>query len=116
MLKKNIAQEGNISKKMQRGKNTTTNTTLYAIENGYLADTPGFSTFSIEEIESKNLAHYFIEFRAYLKECEYHDCTHEKEKNCGIKKALQEGKISKERYERYKKIKQELQEREERKW
>ena len=108
--------EGNLSEKIQRGKNTTTSITLYPLEHGYIADTPGFSTFSIDEIESKNLAQYFIEFRPYLKKCEYADCEHEKEENCGIKNAVEKGKISEERYERYKKIKQELKQKEEHKW
>lgn len=86
-------EEGLISKKNQRGKNTTTSVILYKIENGYIADTPGFSTFSIEEIESKDLSKYFIEFGKYLNNCEYADCEHEKEENCGIKKAIKEGKI-----------------------
>ena len=116
LLEKSTAEEGNISQKIQRGKNTTTNTTLYQIGNGYIADTPGFSTFSIEEIESKELAQYFKDFQPYLKECEFIDCTHEKEENCGIKKKIEEGKISKARYENYCKIKQELKEREAYKW
>ena len=90
----NKTEEGLISKKNQRGKNTTTSVTLYKVEDGYIADTPGFSTFSIEEIESKELSKYFIEFEKYLNNCEYLDCEHEKEEDCGIKKALQEGKIN----------------------
>lgn len=70
----------------------------------------------MEEIEEKELAFYFIEFRNYLADCEYTDCRHQKEENCGIKKALQEDKISQARYERYCKIKQELKEKEEHKW
>lgn len=89
----NKTEEGLISKKNQRGKNTTTSVTLYKVEDGYIADTPGFSTFSIEEIESKDLSKYFIEFEKYLDNCEYADCEHEKEENCGIKKAIQDGKI-----------------------
>jgi len=116
LFKENKTEEGLISKKNQRGKNTTTSVTLYKIENGYIADTPGFSTFSIEEIESKELSKYFIEFRKYLKDCEYADCEHQKEENCGIKKAIQEGKIDVARYERYCKIKAELKDREEHKW
>lgn len=91
----NKTEVGLISKKNQRGKNTTTSVTLYKVENGYIADTPGFSTFSIEEIESRDLSKYFIEFSEYLNECEYADCEHEKEENCGIKKALEEGKVDK---------------------
>jgi len=112
----NKTEEGNISHKIQRGKNTTTSVTLYPINEGYIADTPGFSTFSIEEIESKDLASYFIEFRNYLPDCEYTDCEHEKEEICGIKKAVEENKISKQRYERYQRMKQELKDKEEHKW
>ena len=109
-------EEGLISKKNQRGKNTTTSVRLYKVDNGYIADTPGFSTFSVEEIESKNLSKYFVEFRKYLENCEYADCEHEKEENCGIKKALEENKINQARYERYCKIKQELKDKEEHRW
>lgn len=102
ILGKQIAEEGNISSKNKRGKNTTTQVLLYKIgENSYIADTPGFSTFDISEIEKSDLAKYFIEFRPYLAECEYVDCSHKKEENCGIKKAVEEGKISKDRYERF---------------
>lgn len=117
LFNKSITQEGMISNKIKRGKNTTTNVTLYEIEkNAYIADTPGFSTFDIEEIESKNLANYFIEFKQYIKNCEYVGCGHIKEQSCGIKNALEDKKISKDRYERYCKIYNDLKEREENKW
>lgn len=112
----NKTEEGNISKKMQRGKNTTTSVTLYSLENGYIADTPGFSTFSIEEIESEDLPNHFVEFRDYLQKCEYVDCKHIKESNCKVKEALNENKIDIGRYERYCKIREELKEKEEHKW
>ena len=64
--------EGEISKKNKKGKNTTTSIKLYEIDNKtYIADTPGFSTFSIEEIESKYLANYFIEFKKEIPNCEF---------------------------------------------
>ena len=111
-----MTQEGEISKKNKRGKNTTTATKLYEInENSYIADTPGFSTFSIEEIESKNLAIYFKEMKNEIKNCEFVGCTHIKEENCGIKGAIKEEKINIERYDRFCKIYQELKQREERK-
>ena len=113
---KEMTEEGQISKKNKRGKNTTTKTRLYEIEkNTYIADTPGFSTFEITEIESKDLAKYFREFNKYINKCEFLDCTHIKEENCGLKKAIEEGKIHKDRYERFCKIYNELKEKEERK-
>ena len=111
-----ITQEGEISKKSRRGKNTTTSTKLYEIDEGtYIADTPGFSTFDISEIESKDLASYFKEFKQYISDCEFVGCTHIKEENCGIKNAIKEGKIEQERYDRFCKIYQELKQKEERK-
>ena len=113
---KDMTQEGEISKKSRRGKNTTTSTKLYEIDEGtYIADTPGFSTFDISEIESKDLASYFKEFKQYIPDCEFVGCTHIKEENCGIKNAIKEGKIEQERYDRFCKIYQELKQKEERK-
>lgn len=117
IFKKEITQEGEISKKNKKGKNTTTAIKLYEIEkNTWIADTPGFSTFSIEEIESSELDKYFKEFKENIEECEFVGCTHIKEQKCGIKKKVEEGKISKGRYERYCKIYEELKEKEKRKW
>ena len=82
----------------------------------YIADTPGFSTFDINEIESKELEKYFVEFKPYMKECEFVGCTHQKEKNCGIKDAVEKGKIAKERYTSFIRIYQELKDKEEKKW
>lgn len=114
---KDITQEGLISKKNKRGKNTTTQVNLYKIEDDtYIADTPGFSTFEITEIESVDLCHYFIEFVPYIEKCEFVGCSHIKEQNCGIKQAVEEGKISQERYDRYCKIYNDIKTKEERKW
>ena len=111
LFENNITLEGEISQRNQRGKNTTTSTKLYEIdENTFIADTPGFSTFDISEIEYKDLDMYFKEFNDYINNCEFVGCTHIKEENCGIKKAVQEGKINKSRYERFCKIYEVLRE------
>ena len=77
---------------------------LYKIEdNTYIADTPGFSTFDINEIEYRELYKYVKEVKKYTKDCEYLDCTHIKEENCGVK--IEVGKnISESRYNNYTKI------------
>ena len=112
-----ITQEGEISNKNKRGKNTTTAIQLYEIEKDtYIADTPGFSTFEITEIQSHKLGKYFKEFEPHIQDCEFVGCTHIKEENCGIKKAIQNGEISQERYERFCKIYEQLKEKEKRKW
>ena len=117
IFEENVTQEGLISERNKRGKNTTTDVKLYKIDkNSYIVDTPGFSTFEISEIESKDLEKYFKEFKVEVKGCKYVGCTHIKENECGIKDAVEQGKISIQRYERFCKIYNELKEKEERKW
>lgn len=107
----NITQEGEISQRNKKGKNTTTSTVIYEIDkNTYIADTPGFSTFDISEIEYRELDKYFREFRTLLEDCEFVGCTHIKEENCGIKQAIEQEKIDNGRYERFCKIYEELKE------
>ena len=117
LFNEEMAREGEISSKNKKGKNTTTDVKLYELENNtYIADTPGFSSFEIPEIESKDLDKFFIDFTKYIEECEFVGCTHLKEQNCGIKKAVEDGKIESQRYERFCKIYNELKEKEAHKW
>ena len=112
-----ITLEGDISKRNKKGKNTTTATTIYKMEeNTYIADTQGFSSFDIYEIESNKLYTYFRELNEYSKNCEFIGCTHIKEQNCGIKQALKEGKIYEGRYNNFVKIYNKLKDKEEHKW
>ncbi|MCI8486295.1 MAG: ribosome small subunit-dependent GTPase A [Clostridia bacterium] len=113
----NLTKEGLISNKNKRGKNTTTSVKLYKLDDeSYIADTPGFSSFELSEIESKDLYKYFKELKQYGETCEFVGCSHIKEENCGIKQGLLDGKISIDRYERYCKIYNELKDKEAHKW
>lgn len=111
IFQNDLTQEGEISQRNKKGKNTTTSTKLYEIDkNTYIADTPGFSTFDISEIEYRDLDKYFKEFKKYIDNCEFIGCTHIKEVNCGIKNAILDSNIDEGRYERYCKIYEELKE------
>lgn len=115
IFNEDVTLEGEISKKNKRGKNTTTSVKLYEIDkNTYIADTPGFSTFDISEIESKDLYKYFIEFDDT--HCKYVGCTHINEEECGVKADVKSGKIDEGRYNRFCKIYNELKEGENKKW
>ena len=118
IFNENVSVAGKISEKNKRGKNTTTITSLYKInKDTYLVDTPGFSTFDIDEISYKDLDKYFIEFKEYINKCEFQGCSHIKEDICGIKYALNNAKISQKRYNSYVKIYENLKYREEhKKW
>lgn len=111
IFQNSITQEGEISQRNKKGKNTTTSIKLYEIDNNtYIADTPGFSTFDISEIEYNNLDKYFKELKEQIKNCEFVGCTHIKEEKCGIKEAVKNRKIDEGRYKRFCKIYEELKE------
>ena len=98
-------ETGQISKKIERGKNTTRAVTLYETdENTFLADTPGFSLLDFEKFDfckKEELPYLFPEFEPYLFKCKYTKCTHTKEDGCAIKKAVSDGGIRAERYGSY---------------
>ena len=109
IFKCSVTGEGNIS--------TTTQAKLYKIdENTYIADTPGFSTFDVYEIDKEDLYKYFKEFVQYEKNCKFIGCTHIKEEDCGIRQEVKDMKISNTRHENYVKIYENLKERDEHKW
>jgi ribosome biogenesis GTPase len=114
---KEVAIPGAISEKLLRGKNTTTTTTLHQIGTAtYIADTPGFASFDVSEIPAEDLDKNFKDIKAWSMNCKYDDCTHIKELDCGVKKAVEKGAISKSRYNNYVKIFTELKDKETHKW
>lgn len=96
-------QTGEVSDKIKRGKHTTRHAELLKLEcGGMVADTPGFSSLTLDDIEENELKDYFIEFDEFSNECKFGGrCMHENEPLCGIKDAVSENKIAKERYESY---------------
>ena len=96
---------GEISKKLGRGKHTTRHAELYKLPwGGYIADTPGFSTFETNKyniIRKEDLADCFREFRQYEGDCRFRDCSHTTEKGCRIIEAVENGEIPQSRHESY---------------
>lgn len=96
---------GRISEKIRRGKHTTRHSELVYIEelgeDTYVLDTPGFTSLYLTDLEAEELKDYFVEFREYEAECRFSGCLHLREPECGVKRALEAGKISRSRYENY---------------
>ena len=112
LLQNEVQMEtGEISKKLGRGRHTTRHSQIIQIEKDtWLYDTPGFTSFYVEEIEKEELRFYFREFSKYEGTCRFQGCTHTHEPGCMVKNALEEEKISKERYENYLELYGELKE------
>ena len=95
-------ETGAVSQKLGRGRHTTRHVELYPLgDETYVADTPGFSSLDLPDMTENELAGCFPEFAPFTGECAFRDCRHEKEKICGIRRAVQEGLISQSRYDSY---------------
>ena len=99
---------GEVSEKLGRGRHTTRHVQLYPLgENTYVADTPGFSSFDTDQMEvllKENLQYAFPDFEGYLGKCRFDDCSHRKEPDCAVRKAVEAGEIEPSRYDSYLKL------------
>lgn len=101
-LKKNLQQEtAAISTSLNRGKHTTRTVQLFALGQGFLADTPGFSAIDFTPIKINELCNYFVEFNRESSKCKFRGCQHLKEPKCEVKKLVEEKKILSSRYDNY---------------
>lgn len=97
-------ETGEVSHKLGRGRHTTRHVELFAVGNGFFADTPGFSSLELTEqstLRLPDLAAAFPEFAPYLEDCRFTNCAHLKEKGCAILEAVQQGIIAPSRHASY---------------
>ena len=114
LFSQHIAQVGNVSKKIERGKQTTRMVQLFPYSKGYIADTAGFSMLDLSfvtDLEPRELSAYYPDFLSARAECKYRSCLHEAGSDCGVIKAIEKNQISQERYQNYLKILRELKDR-----
>jgi ribosome biogenesis GTPase / thiamine phosphate phosphatase len=108
-----------ISESTGKGRHTTTTAELLALSGvaddrsngGWIADTPGLRELSIRDVEPEDAAWLFPEFRRYLGECRFSNCTHREELGCAVRGAVERGSIAPARYRSYRRIFMELAER-----
>lgn len=106
-----LLKTADISKSLGRGKHTTRHVELIEINNGLVADTPGFSALDFSEIEVDELSACFPEMRERIEECKFRGCLHAKEPKCAVKDAVEQGEIPRYRYEHYISFLEEIQSR-----
>ena len=95
---------GEVSQKLGRGRHTTRHVEIFDLGGFSVADTPGFSSFDLEQMESvrrEDLQYCFREFAPYLGRCRFNDCAHLKEPDCAVLEALQRGEIVPSRHSSY---------------
>lgn len=100
-----LLKTAEVSRALGRGKHTTRHVELFALPfGGYIADTPGFGSFDIDQMESirpSQLQYCFPEFKPYLGQCRFNDCTHRTEPGCRVLAAVESGEIQSSRHKSY---------------
>ena len=98
-----IMETGEVSAKIRRGRHTTRHVELHEFYDGFICDTPGFTSLSLEDqgVDYREVLYGFPEINAFATGCRFDDCSHRKEDGCVVRAALAEGKIDKGRFERY---------------
>ncbi|MPM62841.1 Small ribosomal subunit biogenesis GTPase RsgA [bioreactor metagenome] len=93
---------GEISQYHKQGKHTTTFYEIHPLSSGgFIIDTPGIKGFGLLEMEKEELSHYLPEMLRVLDDCRFSPCTHTHEPGCAVKKAVENGEITPERYQSY---------------
>lgn len=96
------AQVGEVSDGYGRGTHTTTASSLYALaDETRMIDTPGVRSFGLGPLTTEELCESFPEFEEFVARCKFRDCTHTHEPYCGVKWAVQSGRVSRSRFETY---------------
>ncbi len=94
-------ETGSISRRIERGKNTTRHTEIYDLDaNTEIIDTCGFSLLEID-MKPSELKLYYPEFTRFNDDCKFSSCVHINEPYCAVKRAVDNGEIDKNRYGRY---------------
>ena len=110
IIGKEHMEVGTISKKLKRGRHTTRHVELFDFGEGFITDTPGFTSLSLLQlgIGYKEVPAGYPEIYKFTGKCKYDDCRHIKEEGCVVREALSLGQIGEERYNRYREFSEEL--------
>lgn len=102
---------GAISESVNKGRHTTVGAFMHPLpRGGYVVDTPGLRELGLWGIAARDLDRCFPEFVAELETCRFADCRHLSEPECGVRAALEAGRIMPSRYESYVKLREEVAE------
>ncbi len=99
---------GELSKKIDRGKNTTRHSELFLVkelsspgQETYIIDTPGFTSLDLREVTTDSIMTYYPEFAEHEPGCRFGGCSHISEPDCAVKDAVKNGDVSRVRYDNY---------------
>lgn len=97
-----IRDVSHVSAATGKGRHTTIGSQLHRLGvDTFVADTPGIRSLAMHAVPGAQLDWAFREFRPFLTDCFFQNCTHVHEPDCAIRNAVQRGEIAIPRYESY---------------
>ena len=102
LLGEGTMKVGDISDRLKRGKHTTRHAELFEYEDGFITDTPGFTSLDLFEVGVlyTDVSGGYPEMVRASSECKFADCRHIAEKQCRVRELIGDG-IDEGRYDRY---------------
>ena len=97
-----------VSEATEKGLHTTRYAELFPLDGGgYVADTPGIRGLALFDVEPEELDGYFREIAPLVSQCRFNDCTHTHEPGCAVKAAVEDGRVTAQRYDSYLRLREE---------
>ena len=91
-----------------KGRHTTTHRQLVELPTGaFVIDTPGMRELGMWDA-GDGISEVFSDIEALLGTCKFSDCRHQTEPGCSIRKAIENGEITQERFDNYNKLIREI--------
>lgn len=99
-----------VSHKLQRGRHTTRHVSLLPLgEDGWVADSPGFSALSFGAMDPRDLPALYPDFARFTEGCRFTGCLHRSEPDCAVREAVEQGELDEGRYRRYLRLLHEIE-------
>jgi ribosome biogenesis GTPase len=104
------AKTAAISAALNAGRHTTTHTRLHRLAgDAWIVDSPGMQEFGLRQLSPGELEHAFVEFRPWLGQCRFRNCTHDHEPGCAIRGACDRGAIAATRLATFQRLRREAE-------
>lgn len=100
-----LLETAEISQESRKGRHTTRSAVLLEISSGgWVVDTPGIRQLELWDVIPEEVEGFFRDFIPFIPQCRFPDCSHTHESGCGVKRAVANDFISRQRYQSYLKI------------
>ena len=101
-----IMRTGGIREDDSKGRHTTTHREMIEINGVFFIDTPGLRELGMIAAE-EGISGTFSDIADLISQCAFSDCTHGNEPGCAVRRALEDGSLTSERWKMYLRLERE---------